>query len=77
MVRAIEVFLIVLLRTWFYAQYLIDFSESCASGCGPTMNPADMEDAFLQAREGLNQETAGLPCKERVDPGVKKSGGQH
>lgn len=41
------------------------------------MNPADMEDAFLQAREGLNQETAGLPCKERVDPGVKKSGGQH
>lgn len=39
------------------------------------MNSAEMEDAFLQAREGLNQELAGLPCQERVDPGVKKSGG--
>lgn len=39
------------------------------------MNPAEIEGASLQAREGLTRDAAGLPCQERVDPGVEESGG--
>lgn len=39
------------------------------------MSPAEIEGALLQAREGPNQDAAGLLCQERVDPGVEESGG--
>lgn len=68
---ATELFLLGLPRTWYYIQSLLDFSESCASECGPSMNPVEMEGALLQAREMLNEEVAGLLCEERVDPGVR------